>query len=555
MKAINLESKKVTAIFFLFLIALTFFLYWPNLSAYFVSDDFEWIYASYNKNPLTFFVTNSFGQTGFGNYGPLVNLAYYFSYQLGRLNPLPYHLFSLFFHLGNLALIYFITKHFFSKKPAMLAALGFAVYFNNAEAVAWIAAIPHVMATFFYLLSVFFWLKFFQTNKNILYLFSLLAFIFGLLTKEIIITLPIIILILSLIQSQSKNIRLSAKKIFFWLSYFLVLALYLFYRQKITGVMFGYYGRSHFDYSLIEYLKNVFSLLVSLVSSGQFRSKLIALFSNHLVFAAIGFVASFCLALLFLGKKNLKLFFAFIVIFGAVLLPYISLLMNPLNNEGERYLYLPAIVVFIFLALALTKIKTKIIWFLLPLVTVLFFTSGYLLLAKNNTWQLSGTIAKQIVSNFSGVVDLNQKDKEIYFLYLPDNLNGTQVFRNSIKQAIKLNYPDYDLKITVLSVYIMLDQNNWQQPLFAWKNYKTNKILGKTISGQKIITGFDRRESDDLIFELWGYDYKYFYTDSIFIEFKDSLIWRLQKEKVYLLYFDQGRLKLLDYQQSPFAII
>jgi hypothetical protein len=147
------QTKIRITLFFVLLLVLTFALYYQALQAFFVSDDFEWLAVSIHRNPLNFFVTNYAGSNQGGSYGPLVNLAYYFNYHLGQLTTLPYHLFSLFFHFGNIVLLYLVTRKLLGSKVALVASLLFTVYFNNAEAVAWIAAIPHLLATFFFLLS------------------------------------------------------------------------------------------------------------------------------------------------------------------------------------------------------------------------------------------------------------------------------------------------------------------------------------------------------------------------------------------------------------------
>ena len=541
----KIEAKWLI-LFFGLVFLLSLFLYHNNLSAYFVSDDFDWLYNTYQRNPLTFFLTNSTGQLGSGSYGPIVSLVYYFSYQLGQLNPLPYHLFSFLFHFGNIILIYFLAKHFFGQKTGLIASLLFAVYFNNAEAVSWIAAIPHVSATFFYLLVVYCWLKFINQN-HLRFLFLSLAF-FGsaLLAKEIVITLPFIILILYFWEAKNSNLFIRPKKVVFtWIGFWLILVLYLLVRYSITGILFGYYGRTQFNFDWLQYLKNLLALVFTFGSTNILRFKLLGLVNNHLSFAVLGSLVSLVLVFL-ICKKRIFPLVIFLLLFGFSLLPYITLPINPLTNEAERYLYLPVIlliIVFSWLLFLVKKILPRLFWFSF---LFLLLVSGVLLYEKNQDWCLSSQIAQKIIADFASQVDLKQNNEQVVFIYLPDNLNGAQIFRNAIVEAIKLNYPNYSFSAKVLPVYIMLSPANWQQPLFSWKNDGVNRILGKTVNGQRIVTGFDRREDNDIIFELWGYDYKYYITDKIFIQLKDGLIESNQQKKTYFFYFDSGGLKLLD---------
>ncbi|MFA5022231.1 MAG: glycosyltransferase family 39 protein [Patescibacteria group bacterium] len=541
MKIINLESKKITVIFFLFLALLTVLLYWSNLTAYFASDDFDWINSSINRNPLTFFITNFAGQIGSGNYGPIINLIYYFSYSIGGLNPLPYHLFSLFFHLGNILLIYFLARQFFSQKSALLASLFFAVYFNNAEAVDWVAAIPHVSATFFYLLAIILWLKFLAVKKWHLYLISLISFLAALFCKEIAISLPAIMIILFFVKRPIKDYK---KLLVYILPFLVTFYGYLQLRLYTTGVLVGYYGKKNLTFEPKRLVKNVLEFLSAFVSSGDFRIYLFHLIENRALFISIG-LAVLVLIIIILGRKKLLPLICWALIFGCISFPYLNLRLNPLSNEGERYLYLPQIVVFVALGnLAWWLFKKWRLALSLGLLVVII-TSSFILYQKNQVWVLGSKIAQKIIVDFGQIVDTT-KQQGVVFLYLPDNINGAQIFRNAIREAINFNYPTYRLSAIVLPIYVRLTPQNWQNHMFDWANHGQGKILGQAVDNKKIILGFDRRESDDYIFELWGYDYQYYITNKIYFAPKPILADSMKKDKIYFLYYDQGGLKQLD---------
>lgn len=545
MKSFFLRSNKII-IFFIFLALLTFFLYFSNLTAHFVSDDFGWIITSQNRNPLTFFVASSQSQTNSGNYSPLINLIFYFSFYLSGLNPLFYHLISLLFHFGNIILLYFITKKLISKKVALLACLIFSVYFNNSEAVAWIAAISHVVSTFFYLLSVFLCFKFLEHRKLSFYFISLISFFLALLAKEIAISLPFVIAIIYFIQKMRGKIKDSRNDfLFYWFFYLGILFFYLFLRYYNTGIIFGYYSQNSFDLNLSQYFRNFFIFFVSFFSTNQWRVGLLALIKNH--FKEIYLTCLFFG--IFLGVVLQKSFFTFavkVLLFSATLSPYLFLSMNPLNNEGERYLYLPVIVLLVFLASSLVKLKERFPKLILLVIILGVFGSAYLLYEKNKVWRQSGEISEKIITDFSLQVDLTKKNEGVVFLYLPDNLSGAQIFRNAIREAIKFNYPNYQLDAIVLPVSIILSPANWQNHLLTWENLGSNKFSGKTDKGQKLITGMGQGESDDLIFRLEGYDDDYFISNTIYFEIKDSLAKSMKEKKIYFLYFNEGGLKNLE---------
>lgn len=548
MKLINFFYRHQTSLFLSFVLIISLALYAPILHAFFVSDDWEWLAVSIQRNPWTFFVTNYAGSNQGGSFGPLVNLFYYFNYQISALNPWSYHLSGLLLHVGNISLVYFLAKRFFNQTSALIAALIFTVYFNNAEAVAWIAAIPHILSTFFFLLSIYLCLCFREKQKSVWYVLSLFSFILALGAKEIAISLPLVLAILGFIDRKKMIQDFGRKKILYLLSgYFLVLAFYLFWRYQTTGLVFGYYGRSQLGFNPKVYVENFYYLMFTFVSSGDFRLWLLSVVKNYLKIL-LPLSVLFLATLFYLKRSLIKNFWPYIFLFLVILAPYLSLAPNPLNNEGERYTYLPVIFLLMILALVLNKlIKYK---FILGLVVlwIIVLSSAVLLYQKNKLWQQAALVAKNIVTTFDQQVDID-KPGLVYFIYLPDNLAGTQIFRNAIIQAIDLSYPQHQLDLKTLPIHINLTSENQAQALFVWeKREQSQQLLGHTINKDKLITGpIAAQANEDLRFELWGYDYNTFITDRIFLEFTDQLLINKTNQAIYFLYYDQGSLRLLDY--------
>src|SRR3972149_5112542 len=140
-----------------------------------------------------------------------------------------YHVVNLAFHIGSAFLLYLIIKAMLGGFFISLAsALIFAVHPFNSEVVNYITARSSVMSGFFYLLAFYCWVRFrsqkievrSKTKSNILpltsnfspspssvspltsnfllltsyfYLASLLAFLLGMISKEVVITLPIML--------------------------------------------------------------------------------------------------------------------------------------------------------------------------------------------------------------------------------------------------------------------------------------------------------------------------------------------------------------------------
>jgi len=154
-----------------------------------------------------------------GHYRPLVVTSYAVNYALGSLNPMGYHLVNLAFHVGAAFLVFLIVQAMFTptlslpregggKKgggtsssvtcAALAAGLIFLVHPFNSEAVNYITARSSLMSGFFYLLGFYFWVRFREQasgnySSAVFYIASLFAFMGGMLSKEVVITLPIML--------------------------------------------------------------------------------------------------------------------------------------------------------------------------------------------------------------------------------------------------------------------------------------------------------------------------------------------------------------------------
>ncbi len=156
---------------------------------------------------------------------PLLFLTLALNHHFSGLNTWGYHLFNLLFHIFNVCLIYFIIsityKNFISPGQqmsgrgstiALFSSLLFAVHPIQTESVSYIISRSSVFSTFFYLLGLFLFIQFNnrddEDNKRwLFYLGSILCFILGMLTKEILITLPVILIIYDYCFISSKNYR------------------------------------------------------------------------------------------------------------------------------------------------------------------------------------------------------------------------------------------------------------------------------------------------------------------------------------------------------------
>ena len=222
--SVKLISYRALVHSFIILLVFTILgsgLYFNTLNKPFQYDDLQSVVENRNirdtDNILRFFKDPSLSANDpkfARHYRPLVVTSYTINYAFGGLRPVGYHLVNLVFHVGTAFLVFLILKAILTptlslpregggKKgggasssatyAALAAGLIFLVHPFNAEAVNYTTARSSLMSGFFYLLGFYFWVRFRSQITSYFYIGSLLAFVAGMLSKEVVITLPIVL--------------------------------------------------------------------------------------------------------------------------------------------------------------------------------------------------------------------------------------------------------------------------------------------------------------------------------------------------------------------------
>ena len=129
-----------------------------------------------------------------GHYWPLVYSSFWLEHRLWGLQPAGYHAVNMFLHLLNCLLLWRLLLRL--KVPgALLIAAVFAVHPLHVESVAWIIERKDVLSALFYLGAVLAWLRFVEVERVGHYLLVALLFAAGLLSKSVVVTLPLALLL------------------------------------------------------------------------------------------------------------------------------------------------------------------------------------------------------------------------------------------------------------------------------------------------------------------------------------------------------------------------
>ena len=217
MKRVVKEWYKKSAILGLVVIFSSLAVYINSLSGDFIWDDIEQIadnpVIKDIRNIPSFFTSDlwrliSNPTIGSYYYRPFFLLSLAVDYNTWGLNPFGYHITNLILHAISSFMVYLLGRRLFSNHiPAFIGSMLFAVHPVHIESIAWISGRTDPMAAVFFLLSFYLYILFRDGKGFIMLIFSLIAYFFSLLSKEIGITLPLLLFVyeLSFKQQQDKH--------------------------------------------------------------------------------------------------------------------------------------------------------------------------------------------------------------------------------------------------------------------------------------------------------------------------------------------------------------
>jgi protein O-mannosyl-transferase len=404
--------------------------YLNSLSNGFVFDDYAVIVQNKyltqrGADFLSFFNRSYFNIAGGeASYRPVATLSYYLIHLAAGLNPFYYHLTSVVLHIINILLVYRMAG-LILKNPisALVAGLLFACHPALTEAVDCIAYNEDLLTGFFFVLAFIWYLK--STPENLkktavkYYCGSLLFFLLGLLSKEMAITLPAVILLYDLTlraadrQSFTLGMIIDTVKdrVRLYAGYAAVSLFYLALRFKFLSnpvkQATPFYG------SLVERILYLPAHIFSFIKLAIFPAALNAdyVYSYPSRFFSLSNLAGFAIVVglaavsFYIYKYSRKIFFC-IWWFLITLFPVYNIIpiFNPL---AERYLYVPLIgfcllVSIIFSNLYLNRFAKTAPLKILTLTALIAMVGSYAAVAaaRNPDWKDNFTLwSKTVISS------------------------------------------------------------------------------------------------------------------------------------------------------------
>jgi Tfp pilus assembly protein PilF len=185
---------------FLFLVTVTFVVYWQVRSFTFVSyDDGQYVIENqYVKDGLNYkSIRWAFSSYHAANWHPLTWLSHMLDIELYGMNLGAHHQTNLIFHIANALLLFFVFRRMTSNlwQSGFVAAL-FALHPLHVESVAWVSERKDVLSAFFWMLTMYSYARYAAHPGINRYLPVVGFFMLGLMAKPMLVTLPFVLLLL-----------------------------------------------------------------------------------------------------------------------------------------------------------------------------------------------------------------------------------------------------------------------------------------------------------------------------------------------------------------------
>ena len=194
------QDQRRTVFLCLALALGTALVYWPATSFDFIYFD-DPPYVSTNPHLSHGWSWRELGwcfQAGYAaNWHPLTWMSHMLDCQFFGLKPGGPHAVNLLLHAANSMLLFLVLNRLTNAqwRSAMVAAL-FAWHPLHVESVAWIAERKDVLSTLFWLLTIWAYCDYVKKHGARRYFLTLVLFIFGLMAKPMVVTLPFVLMLI-----------------------------------------------------------------------------------------------------------------------------------------------------------------------------------------------------------------------------------------------------------------------------------------------------------------------------------------------------------------------
>lgn len=327
-----------------------------GIQSAFTLDAFKWAFTTnqaYNWHPLTWF-------------------SLMLDYRLFGLEPEGYHLTNLAFHIANTLLLFYVLYLMTGAlwRSAFVAAL-FALHPLHVESVAWVSERKDVLSTFFWLLTMCFYVRYIKRPSIAAYILVFIALALGLMAKQMLVTLPFVLLLLdywplnrsfnrqSTIDNRHFSLSLYEKIPLFALS--LIASLIVLYVQSKATLVRGMHQFPigfRIENALLAYAGYIGKLFYPLNLGILYPYPLTN--PPMLQVAAAGLLLLGVTIAVFSFSLNRRWLIVGWLWYLSTLVPVIGLVQVGLQSMADRYTYIPLIGLFVIIAWGVSELAENL---------------------------------------------------------------------------------------------------------------------------------------------------------------------------------------------------
>ena len=405
---------------YLIIIGAGIVLFFNTLQNQFVFDDESVVQGnesiqSLSSIPKYFTADEGFHKVIGKYYRPIVSSTYAIDYALWKLDPYGFHITNVIIHiiacLFLFALLYEIFKE---SKYGLIASLAGTLIFLahpiHTEAVSWVSGRTDSMVTVFFFASFLYYVKYVKSREDKkskddpgrMLMWSLIFYSVGLLCKEMIVTMPVVIILFDLLyRGKSFDYLKNNRKAYSWfigITVVYLLIRYLLLKDIPDRESYLYfYGKDTVTAiatmlkTLPVYLKLLFFPVGLLYHYNGHLSDAGSFFEGGVLLSILLIVGLIALAVVTYKKKEGQIAFC-ISFFFLTLLPVMNIIPT-MSLMAERFLYMTSFTLSLLIAYLIVKyITAKNMNAVLGMSLAVIIIFSVLTFERNKDWKDNDTL-------------------------------------------------------------------------------------------------------------------------------------------------------------------
>jgi tetratricopeptide (TPR) repeat protein len=286
------------------------------------------------------------------NWHPLTTISHMLDCQLFGLNAGPHHLVNVLWHSAAAVLLFlFLAQITSSIWPSAFVAAVFAIHPLRVESVAWIAERKDVLSAFFFVLTLIAYFRWTQKQTFGRYIAMAVLFACGLMSKPMLVTLPIVLLLLDYWPLQRFEKETVAKRVIEKIPLFVFsiasCAATLWAQDFALGSTALLPLNWRIANAIVSYFAYIWQMLWPVDLSPFYIHPENRLELWRLIVAMIVLIGT--TAVVFVRRKQNPYLIVGWLWYLVVLVPVIGIVQVGLQGHADRYTYLPQIGLYIAL--------------------------------------------------------------------------------------------------------------------------------------------------------------------------------------------------------------